>query len=324
LALALSELPPFSDDRVLVGENSADDAGIMLISPDRALVHTVDLLAPVVNDPYTFGRIAAVNSISDIYAMGGTPLCALNVIGIPADLDAEVVGRILRGGQDAVLDAGAVPIGGHTFQDTEIRYGLAVVGEISPRRIVTNSDARPGDLLVMTKPLGTGIVIQALMTRGVVTEALYRDVVQSMLTSNRAASEAMLRFDVSACTDVTGFGFIGHCWMIASGSGVGVKVRSSKLPVFDKVLDLIGDGVVDAGFNMNKNSFEKYIDFGDGVPPEFTGLLYSSETSGGLLISVSEKDVEALTRSLHDSGLDAAEVVGEVVAEHPDRLEIQP
>jgi len=321
LASALSDLPPINDDRILVGTNTADDAGVIRIAPDRALVNTVDLLAPVVDDPYTYGRIAAVNSLSDIYAMGGTPLTAMNVIGFPADLDIKVMGEILHGAQDEVVKAGAVMLGGHTFQDAEIRFGLALTGEISPDRIVTNSGGRPGDVIILTKPLGTGTVIQAMMTRGVIPEELYRSVTESMTTSNRDASELMLKYGADACTDVTGFGFIGHCWEMADAGKVGINVRVGNLPVFPKVLDLIRDGVIDAGVNMNKNSFENGVIFDDDVAPEFSTLLYASETSGGLLIAVSGDRSSELVAELRDRGLEAA-VVGEITSENPGKIRV--
>ena len=312
MALALAKVPQIQDDRILVGSNNADDAGVFRIAPDRALVHTVDLLAPVVNDPYTFGRIAAVNSLSDVYAMGGIPLVALNVIGFPASLDPEVVGEILRGGQDAVVEDGAVVLGGHTFQDAEIRYGLAVTGEISPDEIYTNSGCKTGDLLILTKPLGTGTVIQAMMTRGVVPEELYRTVVASMTTSNRKASELMRKHRASACTDITGFGFLGHCWEMAEASGLGAEIWFDKLPTFPKVLDLIREGVIDAGVKMNRNSFEQNVIFTDEADVHIQTLLFASETSGGLLISVAEDKAGILLDELTGSGVEQSAVVGKV------------
>ncbi len=322
LALALSGFPQAEDERILVGTSTSDDAGIVRIAPDRALVHTVDLLAPVVDDPYTFGRIAAVNSLSDIYAMGGTPLAAMNVIGFPDNLSPEIMGEILHGGQDEVVKAGAVMLGGHTFQDAEIRYGLALTGEISPDEIYTNSGSKAGDVIVLTKPLGTGTIIQAMMTRGVISEELYRSVAESMVTSNRTASELVREHGAHACTDVTGFGFIGHLWEMADAGNVGVNVWVDRLPVFPNVLDLIRDGVTDAGVQMNKNSFEDKISFDADVAPEYSRLLYASETSGGLLIAVSENKASALVDDLHNCGLEAAAVVGEITTENPSKIRV--
>ncbi len=323
LALALSRLPEIDDPRVIVGSNTADDACVFRISPDRALVHTVDIFAPVVDDPYTFGRIAAINSLSDIYAMGGKPLSTMNVLGFPSNLDTEVMSEILRGGQDATIDAGAAMLGGHTFQDAEIRYGLAITGVISPDRIYTNSGAKPGNALVLTKRLGTGTLIQAMMTRGVIPEALYNMVVESMLTSNRRASELMQKYDAQACTDITGFGFLGHAWEMAEASQVGMIIHTDRVPQFPKVMDMIGEGITDAGVKMNRNSFESMVDFKEDVAPEFEKLLYGSETSGGLLISLQKNHADELIDKLMEEGLDAATIVGEVVKENPGRIMVE-
>lgn len=323
MALALSRLPEIDDPRVIVGSNTADDACVFQISPNRALVHTVDIFAPVVDDPYTFGRIAAINSLSDIYAMGGKPLSAMNVLGCPASLDSEVMSEILRGGLDATIDAGAAILGGHTFQDSEIKYGLAITGVISPDRIYTNSGAKSGNVLILTKPLGTGTLIQALMTRGAIPEALYKTVVDSMLTSNRLASELMQKYDAQACTDITGFGFLGHAWEMADASQVGMVIHTERLPVFPKVLDMIREGIVDAGVKMNRNSFEHVIVFTRGVAEEYESLLYGSETSGGLLISLPEDKAQGLINKFNDEGLGAATAIGEVVAESPGRITVK-
>ena len=321
MALALSGVPQVTNEEILVGSNTADDAGIIRISPDRALVLTVDLLAPVVNDPYTFGKIAAINSLSDIYAMGGRPISALNVIGFPGNLEPEIMGEILRGGQDAVLEEGAFILGGHTFEGNEIRYGLAVTGEISPDEIYTNSNCKAGDLLILTKPLGTGSVIQAMMTRGVVPEELYRIVVASMVASNRLAAKVMRDHGASACTDITGFGLLGHSCEMAEASGMGFNIWSEKLPTFPKVLDLISDGVVDSGVMMNRNSFENNVIFNEDVPSAYENLLYASETSGGLLIAIVGDKALNLVDELISGGHEAA-VVGEITAENPGKVRV--
>jgi len=323
LALALSGLPQVADERVLVGNNNADDAGIFRIADDRALVHTVDLLAPVVNDPYTFGKIAATNCLSDIYAMGGTPLSALNVVGFPRSMDAHILGDILKGGQDAISEAGAVVLGGHTFQSDEILYGLAITGEIHPDEIFTNDNAQIGDLLVLTKPIGTGTIINTVISRGAAPENALKTMIDSMVTSNKSAAEAMKRAGAHAATDITGFGFAGHSCEMASGSDVGIELYAQSIPTFDVVLDLIRDGIIDGSSNMNKGSFEKYIKIKEEVPSEYHTLLYSSETSGGLLISIAESKAETLLDDLHSSGLKDAAVVGEVVADHPGRISVQ-
>lgn len=321
MALALQHLPSISDPRVLVGNNTADDAGVFALTDDLALVTTVDMLAPVVDDPYEFGAIAAANCLSDIYAMGGEPLVCLNIVGWPTAKPAEVLGEILRGSQDAVAAAGAVTIGGHTFQDAEIRYGLAVTGRIRPDRIFTNSNARVGDVLVLTKPLGTGTVVQCTISRGAAPGGAFRAAVESMRTPNAAAARAMREVDAHACTDITGFGFLGHAWEFAQGSRVGLEVRTSALPLFPRVPELIREGIVDGSHKMNRNSFRRGIRFEAG-DPVFETLLYSSETSGGLLISVAPEATDDLLRRLHDGGCDAAAAIGRVVEEHPGEVRV--
>ena len=305
-----------------MGNNSADDAGVFRISDDRALVHTVDLLAPVVDDPYTFGRVAATNCLSDIYAMGGTPLSALNVVGFPRTMDAHILGDILKGGQDAIAEAGAVILGGHTFQSEEIRYGLAVTGEIHPDEIFTNDNAQVGDLLVLTKPIGTSTIISSIINCGAAPQGSLKVMIDSMTTSNRTAAEAMKRAGANAATDITGFSFAGHTWEMASGSGVGIELNAQSIPTFDVVLDLIRDGIVDGSSNMNRGSFEKYINIKEEVPAEYHTLLYSSETSGGLLISIPADKADALLDDLHSSGLENATVVGKVSADHTGRVTV--
>ncbi len=322
MALALSDLPSVNDPRILVGSNTADDAGVIRISDDLALVHTVDVFAPVVDDPFTFGKIAAINSISDVYAMGGKPVATLNIIGFPGDLGTEVLGEILRGAQDVVLEAGAVPMGGHTFQDSEVRFGLAVTGTVPPDRIITNAGAKPGDKLLLTKKLGTGTVVQATMTRGVVTETLYRECVGSMMRSNRRTSELMVDY-ANACTDITGFGFLGHCWEIAVASGVGVRLNAGALPIFPKVVELIGDGVVDAAVKQNRNSFENYVSFSKDVNDTYRTVLFSSETSGGLLMAVPEVKAQKLMENLQKEG-ELVAIVGDIVSDHLGIIVVTP
>ena len=321
MALALASVPRIPDPRVLVGNDSADDAGVFQIAPDRALVHTVDLLAPVVDDPYTFGRIAAVNSLSDVYAMGGTPLAALNVIGYPGGGDPETLGAILRGGQDAVVEAGAAVVGGHTFQNAEIRYGLAVTGEIHPGEIYANNGAQVGDLLVLTKPLGAGTIMQAIVNGREVPDEMYRAAVEGMLRSNQRASELMRKHRAHACTDVTGFGFLGHCWEMTDSGRIGIEIDYRRIPVHPGVMELIRDGVVNSGCKNNIASFEDKVQFDADVPPEYRGLLFSSETSGGLLIALPATNAEALLLDLGE-GIGNAGIIGKVVGEHAGTVKV--
>jgi len=312
----MERIPQVQDPRVLVGHNNADDAGVLRLQEDLALVTTVDLLAPVVDDPYDFGYIAAVNCLSDVYAMGGEPLVCLNVVGWPTRMDAGILGEIMKGSQDAVLEAGAVVLGGHTFQDSEIRYGLAVTGRIDPNRIFTNAAARPGDVLVLTKPLGTGTVIQCTISRGAAPEGAFREAVDSMKRSNAAAAKAMAEAGAHACTDITGFSFLGHCWELAAGSKAGVVIRAEAVPVFTMVHELVREGIVDGSHKMNWNSFKRGVRF-DAEDPLYPRLLFSSETSGGLLIAVPPEEAPGLLERLHAAGMEKAAEVGEVTAEHP-------
>jgi len=320
LALALSGLTPITDDRVLVGTNTADDAGVIQVTSDLALVQTVDVFAPIVDDAYTFGRIAAINSLSDVYAMGGTPLAALNVVGFPHDLPNEVLAEMLQGGQDEVSKAGAVLLGGHTFQSAELRYGLSITGQIHPDDIITNEGAKPGDKLVFTKSLGTGTIIHALSSRGTVMSELYEAAVEMMTISNQNAAEAM-RGKVNACTDITGFGFIGHCWEMANGCGLGMDIFIKSMPILPRTIDLIRDGVINVGTKQNRNSFEDFVIIDDDIPPEYEILLYNAETSGGLLISVSNEKVDELLQSLDNKGVTSA-IVGEVTTDHPCKVRV--
>ncbi|MCP3858750.1 MAG: selenide, water dikinase SelD, partial [Phycisphaeraceae bacterium] len=297
MALALECLPSIPDSRVLVGHNNADDAGVFTVDDDLALVTTVDLLAPVVDDPHEFGYIAATNCLSDIYAMGGEPLVCMNIVGWPTAMPSETLGEILKGSQAAVVAAGAAVVGGHSYQDSEIRYGLSVTGRIDPARIFKNSAARAGDVLVLSKPLGTGTVVQCAISRGAAPGDSFRAVTDSMKTSNAIPAKAMREVDASACTDITGFGFLGHCWEMAEGSGLGIVVHTSRLPLFPNVVDLVREGIVDGSHKMNRNSFRRGVRF-EASEPIYETVLYSSETSGGLLISVHPESVDPLLAAL--------------------------
>ena len=306
-----------------MGHNNADDAGILKIDDSLALVTTVDLLAPVVDDPYDYGFIAATNCLSDVYAMGGEPLVCLNVVGWPTSMNPEILGEIMKGSQEAVLKAGSVVLGGLTFQDSEIRYGLAVTGRIHPGRIVTNSGARAGDDLILTKPIGTGTVVQCAISRGAAPEGVFQEAVASMKTSNASAAEAMREAGADACTDITGFSFLGHCWELASGSGVGIDISAAALPTFPMVPELIREGIVDGSHKMNMNSFKRGVLF-EAKDPVYEIMMYSSETSGGLLIAVDPKSTDTMLSKLRAAGLKAAAKVGRVVEEHPGTVRVTP
>jgi len=318
LAQVLARLPKQTDPRLLVGTNTADDAGVYLVRPDLALVQTVDILTPVVPDPFVFGQIAAANSLSDVYAMGGEPVTVLNVIGFPAAGNRDWLVEILRGAQTKVLEAGACVAGGHTFNDPEIKFGMAVTGTVDPDRIVTNARARPGDRLVLTKPLGTGTLSQALMTIDDVPAELFEQGVAAMTKLNRDAARAMTVAGVRSATDVTGFGLIGHLQEMALASGVAVRLFADRIPLLPGVLDLIQRGVLNPGIAMNEASFGRFVK--TLVRGELTtrqqalrNLLYESQNSGGLLMAVSETQYQGLQSELRKYRI-AASNLGEVIA----------
>jgi selenide,water dikinase len=320
LAQALEGLERPTDPRLLVGTDTADDAGVFLLQEGLALVQTVDLLTPMVEDPYTFGRIAAANSLSDVYAMGGSPVTVLNIVGFPGPMDKKALAEILRGGQASVSAAGAVVVGGHTFNEKEIKYGLSVTGRIDPCRIVTNAAARVGDVLVLTKPLGCGVFAQAMMTQDEVDPELYRAATASMMQLNRAASEAMLACDVHSATDITGYGLLGHAQEMAAGSGVRIRFNAAELPLLPKVLTM-AETLVDAGVAMNENSFGDKVDWKGEVSPALKNILWESQSSGGLLVALPENRVADFQRRARDSGI-LAPVVGTVVGGRPGTIEI--
>ena len=285
LARALAPLPHRDDPRLLVGRETFDDAGVFLVSDDLALVQTVDFFAPIVDDPYTFGRIAAANALSDVYAMGGEPLTALNIVGFPASAaPLEVLTEILRGGQDAVHEAGAFIVGGHSIIDEEIKYGLAVTGRADPRRLLTNAGAKPGDRLVLTKPLGTGLLSTAAKSRAV-PEDVYRAMIASMSALNRDASRAALAAGAKCATDITGFGLLGHASHIARASDVSLEIRVADLPVLPGARDAWRDGARTGGAERNIRYLEPLVHWGS-VSEEDRAIVVDPQTSGGLLVAL--------------------------------------
>jgi len=303
-------LPQPTDPRVLVGFAGSDDAGVFLIAPDLALVQTVDFFTPIVDDPYDFGRIAAANALSDIYAMGGTPVCALNVAAFPVETcGPAVLADILRGGADIAREAGVSILGGHTIKDEEPKYGMAVTGTIHPSAIVTNAGARPGDALVLTKPLGTGVLGSALK-RNSVSAAEIADAVTAMTTLNAAASRAMVAAGASAATDVTGFGLLGHAGELARASGVALRLAAGNVPVFPLARTLAARGVVPSGSRANAIEHARFTRFDAAVPPEIRILLSDAQTSGGLLIAIGPAGLPRLLAELEGSGTLAAVIGG--------------
>ena len=308
MAQVLRHLPPSSDPNVLIGIAGGDDAGVYRLSDELALVQTVDFFAPIVDDPYDFGRIAATNSLSDIYAMGGKPLTALNIVAYPMQaLGPHTLTRILAGGADVAREAGVAIIGGHTVEDDEPKYGLAVTGTIDPRRIVTNAGAQPGDVLFLTKPLGTGILAQALK-KDALDERAMAPAIAVMTQSNAAAAAAMLAAGAHAATDVTGFGLLGHAGQLARASRVRLRLRAGRIPLLQGVLDLIAVGIAPGGTRKNAEEHAAFTEFSAAVGPDVRLVLSDAQTSGGLLIAVAASHADALHAALAVAGVAAAEI----------------
>jgi selenide,water dikinase len=289
----LSAMPRIANLNVLVGFDTADDAGVYRLTPDMALVQTIDFFTPVVDDPFTFGAIAAANALSDVYAMGGTPLSSLSVVAFPANGDTGVLEAIMLGGLSKMREAGCVVLGGHSVADPEIKFGYAVTGTIHPDRVKANSGARAGDLLVFTKAIGTGVIGTALK-QGIAEPAAVDAAIASMLTLNRAACQAMLQFDVHGCTDVSGFGFLGHAREMAVASGVTLEIEATRIPLLRGALDAVRAGALPGGLKNNREFVSCAVDGAENIDPLLLDLLYDPQTSGGLLISLSEDDADAL------------------------------
>ena len=312
MAYVVNHLPEYPNERVLVGPKTFADAGIYKISDDLATVSTLDFFTPVVNNPYDYGQIAAANALSDVYAMGGKPLTAMNILCYPIkSLDRDIVVEILKGSADKVNEAEAVIIGGHTLQDSEIKYGLSVTGIIHPDRIVTNAGARAGDALVLTKPLGTGLIISAIKADKVLEEHINL-ATRSMVLLNKAASEAMLEVGVSACTDITGFGLMGHAYELAEASKVTLSFYAGRIPVFDGCERYVKMGLMPGVSKLSKKYLKNAIRINPKVREELVDVLFDAQTSGGLLISVPKGKAEILCTKLKERGALTFDVVGEV------------
>lgn len=302
-----------TDANVLVGLGRADDAGVYRVSDELALIQTVDFFTPVVDDPYWFGQIAAANALSDVYAMGGVPKTALNLVAFPGQsMDLGVLRQIIQGGIDKLREAEVVLIGGHSVEDKEIKYGLSVTGFIHPDQVKIKSGLRVGDRLVLTKPLGSGIVNTAVKA-GLATADTIERVTRLMAALNRRAAEVMSRYRVNACTDITGFGFIGHLAEMVSGAAVGVRIDARQVPVMPEALEFAAMGLIPAGAYANRAYREQIVQMAPDVDRAVADVLYDPQTSGGLLISVHPSDAEAMVKALHDEGVQAAQVIGEVV-----------
>ena len=318
----LAKLPLPTDPNVLVGHSGSDDAGVYRLSDDAALVVTVDFFTPIVDDPYDYGRVAATNSLSDVYAMGGRPIIALNIAGFPENkIPPEVLGEIIRGGSDVTRDAAVSILGGHTVNDPEVKYGLAVVGVIHPLRIVRNAGARAGDVLILTKPIGTGVLATALKQRALSPEKT-KLLVESMTQLNRYASEAMLTHDPHACTDITGYGLAGHANEMAEGSGVTIVLRSASVPLLDGARTAVEKGYLTGGGNATRRFMKDKARIAATVDDTTATLMFDPQTSGGLLIAVAREQADALLADLRTNHPHAA-MVGECVARQEAAIVIE-
>jgi selenide,water dikinase len=330
LDTVLGKLARQQDPNVLVGFDHADDAGVYQLTPETALVQTVDFFTPIVDDPYTFGQIAATNALSDVYAMGGRPLTALALVCFPDKADVDTLERILAGGLSKMIEAGCTVVGGHSIRDEETKFGYSVTGVIHPKRVLANQGAQPGDKLLFTKALGTGVISTAIK-KGVARQEWIDAAVTSMTTLNKAAAEVITNptsrkprdveandhrppttddFVVHALTDITGFGLIGHAREMALASNVSLVFRSAKIALLDGALDCVRAGYIPGGLKANREFAECVVEYENGISEEARTILFDPQTAGGLLISVAAEDSVALTRALHAAGVPAVEIGG--------------
>lgn len=321
LAQVVRALPRSDDPNLLVGMDHFDDAGVYRLDGETALVQTLDFFPPLVDDPYQFGRIAAANSLSDVYAMGGRPLTVMNIVGFPdKDLPIEILGEILRGGAERVAAAGAVIAGGHSVRDAEIKYGLSVTGVVHPDRVLTNSGAKVGDVLVLTKPIGSGVLTTAAK-KDMISEADLGEAIDVMADLNRGACEAAVEIGVQAATDVTGFGLIGHAFELAEASDVGLELDASAVPLLTRTLDLARQGVVTRAHRSNLDHLGDRFR-AEGVDPVLVSVLADAQTSGGLLLAVAADRADSLVAALVSRKTKCAAVIGRVTARSDVRVQL--
>lgn len=305
---------------MIVGLERADDAGVYRISEDLALIQTVDFFTPIVDDPYWFGQIAAANALSDIYAMGGEPKTAMNLVGFPIkQMDLSILRQILAGGLDKMKEAGVALVGGHSIEDSELKYGLSVTGFVHPKRVLTKRGMKPGDRLVLTKPLGTGVINTAIKG-GLASTDVIDKVIRLMATLNRDAATVMARFPIHACTDVTGFGLLGHLAEMVVGTGYGVVLRAADIPILPEAIEYAGCGLLPAGAFKNREFREALVEFSTGIDPLIQDLLFDPQTSGGLLICIGEENADRLLEGLVKKNATESKIIGEVVAEPKERI----
>jgi len=298
----------------------ADDAGVYKISEELAIIQTVDFFTPIVDDPYWFGQIAAANALSDIYAMGGVPKTAMNLVGFPLkQMDISILRQTIQGGLDKLKEADVVLLGGHSVEDSEMKYGLSVTGFIHPQKVVTKKDLKSGDRLVLTKPLGTGVINTAIK-RGIASEAITENISRMMAALNRTAAEVMMQFSVHACTDITGFGLLGHLAEMVEDSGMALRLESSQIPILPEAIEYAKMGMMPGGTFKNKEFRLGMIEFSSGVDPLIRDILFDPQTSGGLMICVKREQADALVSKLIDDGVAASKIIGEVISAPVEKI----
>lgn len=302
LAQILDQLPRIEDKNLIVGIDTSDDAAVYKISEDTAIIQTLDFFTPVVDDPYMFGQIAAANSLSDVYAMGGDPILALNIVCFPNCLDIKILGEILKGGADKVKEAGAFIVGGHSVQDNEPKYGLSVMGKVHPNKVLPNANSKPGDILILTKPIGTGVINTAV--KGEAAEEKHvLEAVKQMSLLNKYAADRAKNYSINACTDITGFGLLGHAYEMADGSDVSIHITSNTIRFIEGASDYAKMGLLPAGTYRNKKHIEnKYFTAID--EEHIMDLLFDPQTSGGLLYSIPESQGLKLLKDLNENGIE--------------------
>jgi selenide,water dikinase len=311
-----------TDENLIVGLDKADDAGVYKLNHDLAMIQTVDFFTPVVDDPYNFGQIAAANALSDVYAMGGTPKTAMNLVAFPAhDMDIAILREIIQGGLDKMNEAEVVLVGGHSIEDKELKYGLSVTGFVHPDHILTKRDLRLGDQLILTKPLGIGIITTAIKG-GLASEEIIETATRLMATLNRQAADVIKAYPVHACTDVTGFGLLGHLTEMVMDSEYCLRIHADNIPILPEALDYAGMGLVPAGAFSNREFYGPMVEIASSVDTLVQDVLFDPQTSGGLLISVHEQSAKDLLLALKEKGVQEAALIGEVFSGSKQKIEV--
>jgi len=322
LAEIVKDISQMPNQNIVVGFETSDDAGVFRLSEDINLIQTVDFITPVIDDPFLFGRVAAANSLSDIYAMGGRPLTALNLCCFPSrGIDKQFLTEILRGGLETLNQSGAVLLGGHTVKDDELKYGLAVTGIAKSSEIKKNSTAQAGDRLILTKLVGTGVIIHGKKL-GLITDEIVRKVCLNMARLNDVASRLMVEYNASAATDISGFGLAEHAWEVARSSKMGIRLYADEIPHYPESLDMIAKGVKMGMTESNQQAVGDNIQFENGISPVMQELFFDPQTSGGLFISISKERAESLRNALHQQGVKEAKIIGEVFASEKPSIEV--